>query len=147
MKIYVASDHAGRPIKTKVKQALKHLGYNVTDLSPTNKETDDYPDYAHKVAKHVRDEANAKGFLSCGTGIGMSIAANKTKGVRAAKVTSKEEAILARKHNDANILVLGNNNDFEGKQLLSILKCFFEAGFEKGRHERRVNKIEKNKKK
>lgn len=142
MKIYIASDHAGRPIKQKTKKALKDLGHNVKDLSPTNTKTDDYPDFAKKVTKKVNENKNALGFLSCATGTGISIAANKQKGIRAAKVTNQEEAKLARKHNNANVLVLGNNTQLDNDALRTILKTFYETKFEKGRHLRRIKKIE-----
>lgn len=142
MKIYIASDHAGKATKEKVKEILKDLNYGFIDLSPKNSSDDDYPDFAHKVAKHVSEDENAYGFLSCGTGIGISIAANKHEGIRAAKINNEEEAILSRKHNNANVLVIGNNNDFTDSSLRKILERFYSTEFEKGRHLRRVKKIE-----
>ncbi len=138
MELVIGSDHAGRTIKEEVKKILLKMKFAVDDISPKNTEDDDYPDYAKKVAKKVRE--GRLGFLSCGTGIGASIVANKQKGVRAALVHNKEEAELARKHNDANILVLSGSKKYD--DLESILKIFLTTKFEGGRHKRRINKIE-----
>ena len=138
MKFVIGSDHAGRTVKEEVKKILLNMNFIVEDVSPKNTEYDDYPDYAKKVAKEV--QKGGIGFLSCGTGIGVSIVANKHKGVRAALIHSKEEAELARKHNDANVLVLSGSKKY--KDLESIVKTFLTTKFEGGRHNRRVEKIE-----
>ncbi len=138
MKLIIGSDHAGRKIKEEVKEILLKADLDIEDVSPSNSENDDYPDYAKKVAEEVRK--GGIGFLSCGTGIGVSIAANKHKGARAALVHSKEDAELARKHNNANVLVLGGNKKYD--DLENIVKTFLTTKFEGGRHSRRVGKLE-----
>ncbi len=138
MKFIIASDHAGRDVKERFKDTLESLGVEYEDLSPENGEGDDYPDYAEKVVSKVK-ETGCMGFLSCGTGMGVSMAANRNIGIRAALVHSVEDAELARKHNDANILVLGNNKMYNLKE---ITKTFMNTSFEGGRHERRVKKLD-----
>ncbi len=136
-KFYVASDHAGRKVKLKALKLLEELKIPFEDLSPVNTDTDDYPDFAKQVTKKV--SGNSYGLLVCGTGIGMSIAANKVKGVRAALVMDAKDAKLAREHNNSNILVLSGWKNY--KDLKKILKDFHTTNFLKGRHSRRVNKI------
>lgn len=143
MKIFVASDHAGLKVKS---YALSYLtkfdtnNFEVIDLSPKNKEGDDYPDFAKKVSLEVQKN-DALGVLVCGTGIGVSIVANKFKGIRAALCASPLDARLSRAHNDANILVLSGRT--KKKDAENLVGAFFEAKFEKGRHSRRINKIKK----
>ena len=139
MTIYVASDHAGRETKEKAMDALEKLGFDYRDVSPENKEDDDYPDFAEKVCRHVQDDG--RGFLSCGTGIGIGIAANKYDGIRAARVVDEEEARLARRHNDANILVIGDHSNIEKEEMKDIIETFYTTSFDGGRHARRVDKI------
>jgi ribose 5-phosphate isomerase B len=142
MKTIIASDHAGAKTKKQVIKIMTEHKYDYEDLSPKNTQTDDYPDYAKKVAEKITPKN--QGILICGTGIGMSIAANKHKGVRAALCRTEKDAELARAHNNANILVLSNNTK---KTLLNnIIKKFRETKFEKGRHQRRINKIKKQEK-
>jgi len=142
MKFIIVSDHAGRSTKEKAEKALIELGIEYTDYSVENKPTDDYPDFAKEVAEEISKKRNTYGILSCGTGIGMSIAANKIKGIRAALVHSKKEAVLARRDNNANILILpGKYTDFQAKNLKAIIKAFKETKFDKGRHLRRERKI------
>lgn len=148
MKVIIASDHAGRSIKEKAEKALIDLGITYTDYSVENSPTDDYPDFAEEVGEEVAKHRNTFGILSCGTGIGMSIAANKIKGIRAAVVHSKKEAILARQDNNANTLILpGKYTDVQVKNIKSIIKAFAETKFNKGRHLRREKKIMKLEKK
>lgn len=139
-KIGLAADHAGFEEKEKVKKTLDELGIEYVDLGTTSADSVDYPDYAKKVAEGVASGEYDQGVLVCGSGTGMAIAANKVKGVRAAVAWSPEIASLARQHNDANILSLParfvTENDAE-----NIVKAFFAADFEGGRHERRVDKI------
>ncbi|HXI33204.1 MAG TPA: ribose 5-phosphate isomerase B [Gemmatimonadales bacterium] len=140
--IYVGADHAGFELKQKLVGALKQLGYDPVDVGPKQLDPqDDYPDYAKPVAEAVSDGKVARGVLTCGTGLGMSYAANRFPHVRAAVAWSPEVAELSRKHNDANILVLPSRfvSDDEG---LAILKKFLDTPFEGGRHLRRVEKID-----
>jgi ribose 5-phosphate isomerase B len=140
--IYVGADHAGFALKQKLVAQLKQLGYDPVDVGPkTLDPQDDYPDFAKPVAEAVSDGAVKRGVLTCGTGLGMSFAANRFPHVRAAVAWSPEVAELARKHNDANILVLPSRfvSDDEG---LAILKKWLDTPFEGGRHQRRVEKID-----
>ncbi|AKI96490.1 ribose 5-phosphate isomerase B [Kosmotoga pacifica] len=143
MKIAIASDHAGYRLKENLIPYLRELGHQVEDLGTYSEDSVDYPDFAARVARKVMSGTCDRGLLICGTGIGMSIAANKYKGVRAALCLFPEMAELARKHNDANVLVLaGRLTGFELAHW--IVKTFFETEFEGGRHGRRVEKIERN---
>ena len=138
--IALGADHAGYEVKEKIKTMLKSLGLDVQDFGTNSIESTDYPDYAHKVAEAVSSGKVERGILVCGTGIGMSIAANKHKGVRAAVVESVEAIKLARQHNDANILALGARiTPWDKAQ--EIVKIFLSTAFEGGRHQRRVEKI------
>ena len=142
-KIYVGADHAGFDLKQKLVAELKQLGYEPIDVGPTTLDpADDFPDYAKPVAQAVSDGAVDRGILTCGTGLGMSYTANRFPNVRAAVAWSPEIAELARKHNDANILVLPSRfvSEQEG---LEILHKWLDTKFEGGRHQRRVEKIEK----
>ena len=139
-KIAVASDHAGARVKKQVLKDLDFLGLVFEDLSVSNSVDDDYPDFASRVASVV-SEKKVFGILSCGSGIGVSIVANKYNGVRAALCKTPRDAELSRKHNDANILVISGKTPL--KDVRALLKKFFSSEFEKGRHLRRVNKIKK----
>ncbi len=142
MKIGIASDHAGFEMKDFLKKELENDGYEIIDYGPEIKKVVDYPDFAEKVASGIIRKEIEFGILICGTGIGMSIAANKFKGIRAARCCTIYDALLARQHNDANILTLGGR--LLGNTLsLEISKTFFETPFLKGRHLKRVNKIKK----
>ncbi|MCD6221411.1 ribose 5-phosphate isomerase B [bacterium] len=142
MKIGIGSDHAGFDMKNFLKEELEKEGYELIDYGTYIKKSVDYPDFASKVAEGIVKREIEKGILICGTGIGMSIAANKFKGIRAARCCSIYDAVLARQHNDANILTLGGR--LTGNNLaLEICKTFLEIPFLKGRHLRRVNKIKK----
>ena len=142
MKIGIGSDHAGFDMKNFIKKELEKEGYELIDYGTYIKKSVDYPDFASKVAEGIIKKETEKGILICGTGIGMSIAANKFKGIRAARCCSIYDAVLARQHNDANILTLGGR--LTGNNLaLEISKTFLETPFLKGRHLRRVNKIKK----
>jgi ribose 5-phosphate isomerase B len=140
--IYIGADHAGFALKQRLVRALKQLGYDPVDVGPTKLDpSDDYPDFAKPVAEAVSEGKAARGVLTCGTGLGMSFAANRFPHVRAAVVWSPEVAELSRKHNDANILVLPSRfvSEDEG---LAILKTWLDTPFEGGRHLRRVEKID-----
>lgn len=142
-KIYVGADHAGFDLKQKLVAELKKLGYEPIDVGPKALDpADDFPDYAKPVAKAVSGGEVRRAVLTCGTGLGMSYTANRYPNVRAAVAWSPEIAELARKHNDANILVLpsGFVSEQEG---LAILHKWLDTKFEGGRHQRRVEKIEK----
>jgi len=138
--IVLASDHAGVRMKRRLGDALRSWGYAVEDLGPETEESVDYPDFAEKVALRVCGGNGRLGVLVCGTGIGMSIAANKFPGVRAALLYDDFAARHARLHNDANVAVFGartmREEDAEGR-----LKIFLDAAFESGRHATRLDKI------
>ena len=142
MKIAIASDHAGYKLKEYLRKILEKEGYEVADLGTYSSESVDYPDYATKLAKLVSKNLVEKGILICGTGIGMSIAANKFPGVRAAVCWSEETAALSRRHNDANILCLGGRV-LKPEKAAKILKIWLSTEFEGGRHFRRIQKIKK----
>lgn len=140
MKIVIASDHAGLLLRRELLQALQNKGHEVRDLGPHSGDSVDYPDFASEVATAVARGEFDRGVLVCGTGIGMSIVANKHRGVRAALCTTEFEAGMARAHNDANVLCLGERVVGPGLGR-AILERFLETPFEGGRHERRVQKI------
>jgi len=138
--IALGADHAGYEFKEKIKSVLKSLGLEYQDFGTDSPESTDYPDYAHKVAEAVSTNKAERGILVCGTGIGMSIVANKHNGVRAAAVESVEASRLSRQHNNANILCLGARiTPWDKAQ--EIVKAFLTTPFEGGRHQRRVEKI------
>ena len=140
MKYYIATDHAGLDLKNFTKAFLEEKGITVEDLSPTTTDRVDYPDYASKVAIAVQNDSEAKGILICGTGIGMSLAANKYDGIRAALTHDAYTARMAREHNDANILCFGER--VVGKGVVEdILNAWLNNDFEGGRHANRVEKI------
>ena len=143
MKIAVASDHAGYELKQKVIGLLKELGHQVLDSGTYSTESVDYPDFAAPAAEAVASTIADMGILICGTGIGMSIVANKIDGIRAADCTSVEMAKMARRHNNANILTLGSRIlSFEEAE--PIIRAFISEDFEGGRHMVRIEKIHKN---
>ena len=140
MKIAIASDHAGFEEKERLKPLLNELGIQFEDLGTGSPESVDYPDYARKVADEVAQGNVDQGILVCGSGTGMAIAANKVPGVRAAVAWSDEIARLAREHNDANVLsIAARFTPFE--QISGIVRAWFTARFDGGRHARRVEKI------
>jgi ribose 5-phosphate isomerase B len=141
MKIYAGSDHAGLSLKNILINHLKKENYEVEDLGTYTSDSCDYPDYAHKVAEKVLADADSKGLLVCGSGIGISIAANRHPGIRAALVHCSLEAELSRKHNNANIIVMGGR--IIGEEIAKdALNKFLTTEFEGGRHENRIKKIE-----
>lgn len=140
MKVSIATDHNGVEEKKRIIEILKSKGYEVLDKSTDNNDTDDYPDFAVRVANSVVNKESDLGVLMCGTGIGMSIAANKVKGIRCAKVSSLDEAKLAKQHNNANVIALSYKADFN--ELVEMIEAFLSTPFsEEERHARRVNKI------
>jgi ribose 5-phosphate isomerase B len=140
MKVAVGSDHGGLELKKVVSGVLADEGIQVIDVGTDTPDAVDYPDYAKKVAALVRDGSADLGILVCGTGIGMSIAANKVPGIRAALAWDIFTARMARRHNNANILTLGGRTT--GPELAKeIVRTFIRETFEGGRHEKRVTKI------
>src|SRR3989337_500527 len=140
MKVAIASDHAGLGMKEEIVGFLKEKGMDVLDYGVDNPESVDYPDYGIKVARAVSRGEVERGILSCGTGIGMSIVANKFPDVRAALCTDLETARMSRMHNDANVLVLGGRT-IEKEVALLMVEAWLKTGFEGGRHQRRLDKI------
>jgi ribose 5-phosphate isomerase B len=139
--IPIGADHAGFLLKSRLVEELRALGFQALDLGTHGPESTDYPDYAHQVASKVERHEVRRGVLLCGTGLGMSYAANRHPGVRAAVAWSPEVARLAREHNDANVLILPARfvSEDEG---IRILRAWLDTDFEGGRHSRRVAKIE-----
>ena len=138
-KIAIGADHAGYALKSELVSLLKEKGYSVTDFGCPSEASIDYPDYAHPVAKAVETEG-VIGILICGSGNGISMSANKHSGIRCALCWTNEIALLARQHNDANIISLPARyiSVAEAKKCVDI---FLKTEFEGGRHQRRVNKI------
>ncbi len=139
-KVIAGSDHAGLALRAAALAAAKGAGFEVEDVGPFSAESVDYPDYARRVAEAVARGQARFGILVCGTGIGMSISANKVNGVRAALCTSEYEARMARAHNDANVLCVGERVVGPGLGE-AIVRAFLETPFEGGRHARRVQKM------
>lgn len=140
MKISIASDHAGFEQKQQLAEYLKGKGYEVIDRGPATDDRVDYPDFAVLVGKDVQDGAAERGVLVCGTGIGMSIAANKMKGIRAANVVRADFAALCREHNDANVITL-SGRFVTKEENEAILDAFLTTEFAGGRHAGRVAKV------
>ncbi len=140
MRIALAADHAGFELKENVRESLLAEGHEVVDLGANSAQSTDYPDYAEAVGRRVASGAVDRGVLVCSTGVGMSIAANKIQGVRAALAMNEDEVRLTRAHNDANVLTLGARylQLDEARRLIGV---FLETPFEGGRHARRVAKI------
>ena len=141
MRLAAASDHAGFPLKKHLVAWLSARGHEVVDLGTHSAESTDYPDFAHEVARRIASGEVERGLLVCGTGIGMSIAANRHAGVRAARCLTEYDARMARAHNDANVLALGERVTGAGLAE-AVLETFLATAFEGGRHARRVQKIE-----
>ena len=140
MKISIGADHAGFTLKEDIRRRLEAAGHQVVDHGTTSTESTDYPDYAVAVGHDVQHGDAERGILVCSTGVGMSIAANKLHGIRAANVWNADEARLSRQHNDANVLALGaryTNADQAGE----LVNIFLTTPFDGGRHARRVGKI------
>lgn len=141
MKIAIASDHAGYLLKEQLKTVLEAGGYKINDLGTNSSDSVDYPDFGYKAADEIASKRADFGVIICGSGVGISIAANRNPKVRAALCHNAEIASLARKHNDANILALGARVVSE-EEAINILKAFLNTDFEGGRHENRVKKLE-----
>lgn len=141
MRFYIATDHAGVELKDYTVELLQTKGHEVIDLGPFSKERVDYPDFAIKVCEAVLSDERAQGILICGSGIGMSMAANRHHGIRAALCHDAYTATVARAHNDANVLCFGER--IVGKGVAeSIIDAWIAGSFEGGRHVQRVAKIE-----
>lgn len=140
MNIYIATDHRGINCEQEIVKYLKNNNYNVFQSELEHNDSDDYTDFAFEIANKVKNDINSFGILICGTGIGMSIAANKVKGIRAARCTTIDDAILTRKDNDSNIICLSYKLPIE--ELNNIIYTFLNTPFSnEERHIRRVNKI------
>lgn len=140
MIITIGSDHRGLPQRRVIAEAIESLGYQVDDRGSFTEEACDYPDVASEVCEQVSSGASTFGVLVCGTGIGMSIAANKIKGIRAALCCDITTAKLSRQHNDSNVLCLAGNH-FDEIQFRAIVTAWLSTDFEGGRHLRRVDKM------
>ena len=140
MKVAIGADHAGFELKEKIRKLLAGQGIEVADEGTFSADSVDYPDYARNVAEAVARNGAQRGILVCGSGIGMAMAANKVHGIRAAHVTTEQEARLSREHNDANVLTLGGRV-LDHDAALRIVQTFLNTKFEGGRHQRRVDKI------
>ncbi|MEO7360359.1 MAG: ribose 5-phosphate isomerase B [Gemmatimonadaceae bacterium] len=141
--IPIAADHAGFEMKERLRAALTDMGFAVQDVGTHSPASTDYADYAHPLAQEISEGKAHRGVLLCGTGLGMSYVANRYPNVRAAVAWTPEIASLARKHNDANVLVLPARFVSE-EDALAILKTWLDTDFEGGRHQRRIEKIEKD---
>jgi ribose 5-phosphate isomerase B len=139
-KIAIGSDHAGFEEKEKIKKVLDEIGVEYEDFGTTSTDSVDYPDFGAKVGRAVRDGEVQQGIVVCGSGIGIAIAANKIHGVRAAQAWNEETARLAREHNDANVLSIGSRVLPE-EEIQKIVRAWFGAEFEGGRHAKRIEKI------
>ena len=139
-KVFLASDHAGFLLKQLIINFLKKKGIKILDLGPKNKNSVDYPDFAHLLAKKMNREKNNIGILVCGSGVGMTMVANRHKNIRAALCYNRKSTKLSRMHNNANVIALGSR--LTKKNI--ALKCvdvFLNTNFEGGRHLRRIKKI------
>lgn len=142
MKIVIAADHGGYDIKEAIKAALTAKGHSFTDLGTDNGETSvDYPIFAKALCKVLQEGEAELGILCCGTGIGMSMVANKQKGIRAAVLSDKFSAEMTRRHNNANVLCLGGRV-VDSETAVQLAELFVSTPFEGGRHQRRVDMIE-----
>jgi ribose 5-phosphate isomerase B len=139
-KIFISSDHAGYKLKEEIKSLLSKKKISFLDIGPHNDNRVDYPDFAHKVARRVKANKNNIGILVCGSGMGMNIAANRHKNIRAAQCFNLKSTKLSRLHNDANIITLGSRL-LSKKLALSCVIAFLNTKFEGGRHLKRIKKI------
>ena len=140
MKIAVASDHGGYQLKEEIKKYLESRNIEVLDLGTNSEESVDYPEYGHACGEAVASGKADRGIVCCGTGIGISIAANKVKGMRCALCTDVNMAVMTRKHNDANMLAMGGRTT-DTKTALEITAAWLDTEFEGGRHQRRVDML------
>jgi ribose 5-phosphate isomerase B len=138
--IGIAVDHGGFALKQSVSDEIRALGYDVLDLGADSEESVDYPDFAEKLVAAIGRGDISRGVLICGTGIGISIAANRHAGIRAALCYDEDTACLARQHNNANVICLGGRKT-DSEQARTMVRLFLETEFEGGRHARRVGKM------
>jgi ribose 5-phosphate isomerase B len=139
--ILIGSDHAGFSLKTFLKEVMEQDGFQVVDVGCAADISCDYPDYARLLCERIQSGEASRGVLICGTGLGMSMAANRFRGIRAALCTSEYQARMSRAHNDANVLIIGGR--VTGTEIaLAILRTWMETSFEGGRHQRRLDRIE-----
>jgi len=139
--ILIGSDHAGFNLKAFLKEVMEQGGLQVVDVGCAADISCDYPDYARLLCERIQNGEASRGILICGTGLGMSIAANRFKGIRAALCSSEYQARMSRAHNDANVLIIGGR--ITGTEhALAILRTWLETPFEGGRHQRRIDRIE-----
>lgn len=139
--ILIGSDHAGFSLKTFLKEVMEQDGLQVADVGCAADISCDYPDYARLLCERIQSGEALRGVLICGTGLGMSMAANRFKGIRAALCTSEYQARMSRAHNDANVLIIGGR--VTGVEMaVSILRTWLETSFQGGRHQRRIDRIE-----
>ena len=139
-KIFISSDHAGYKLKEDIKIYLSKKKLSFQDMGPYNDDRVDYPDFAHKIARKVKTNKNSFGILVCGSGMGMNIAANRHKNIRAAQCFNLKSTKLSRLHNDANIITLGSRL-LKKKTALGCVSVFLNTKFEGGRHLKRIKKI------
>ncbi|HDZ86502.1 hypothetical protein LCGC14_1041990 [marine sediment metagenome] len=140
MKISIGADHAGFTLKQVIGEWLKEKGHEVVDKGPESTKSVDYPDFALAVAGDVANNESEKGILVCGSGVGVTIVANKVKGIRAANCYNEEIAALSRAHNDANVLTIGARF-VEAEKALQIVEVWLDQEFEGERHQKRLEKI------
>lgn len=140
MRIAVGSDHAGYALKTQVADALRARGHEIMDFGTDSEDSVDYPDFAEPPAREVAVGAADRAVIVCGSGVGVAMVANKVAGVRAVNAHDAEEAVLSRRHNDANVLTLSGRR-LRAEDAVAIAETFLETEFEGGRHARRVQKI------
>lgn len=142
MKIAIASDHAGFELKTFIIDYLKQKNYEILDLGTNSETSVNYPDYGHKMAANILARKADLGILICGTGIGISIAANRHKGIRAAVLYSDEVAEMTKRHNNANVIVFGGRT-MARSDVIKRIEIFLNTPFEGGRHQERIELLDK----
>jgi ribose 5-phosphate isomerase B len=140
LKIAMGSDHRGYPLKERLKKLLSGDGHEIVDVGTDSVESADYPDYAFPVAEKTASGEVERGIVICGSGIGVSIAANKVEGARASYCRTVEEARMTRRHNDSNVLALSESS-MEDEHIDELVRVWLATGFDGGRHQRRVDKI------
>jgi ribose 5-phosphate isomerase B len=139
--VIIGSDHAGYGLKVFLKEKLEQEGISVIDVGCEEETSCDYPEFARMLCEKIQEGSASRGILICGTGLGMSMAANRFPGIRAALCTTEYHARMSRAHNDSNVLVIGGR--VTGSELaLSILKTWLNTPFEGGRHQRRIDQIQ-----
>ena len=141
MKISIGCDHAGYELKQEILKFLNNLDYDVIDIGCHSLDSVDYPEFGHRVGESIISKTSIKGIVVCGSGIGISISANKIEGIRAALCFTKEHAKMSRLHNNSNVLALGARMN-GGDDILDIVDIWLNTNFEGGRHQKRIAKIE-----